>query len=120
MPCRFYRQVTYDEQLQAYVSVDNNARMPTEGCMYVIFHEPMKRYFRYNPASNQFKLTNARDCDWMIRYVLCRDYIFHQLTDQTNHVKQTKPELKWNYDQMTNQIQDLYDNDAIQHKYLDI
>ena len=42
------------------------------------------------------------------------------MTEQTNYVRQTKTELKWNYDQMTNERQDFYDHDAIQHKYLDI
>ena len=32
---------------------------------------------------------------------------------------QTKTKLKWNYDQMTNQRQDFYDQDTIQHIYLD-
>ena len=44
---------------------------------------------------------------------------FQQLTDQTNYDKQTKTELKQNYDQMTNLRQDFYDHDAIQHEYLD-
>ena len=35
-PCRFYRQVTYNEQLESYVFVNTNARVPAEGCMYVI------------------------------------------------------------------------------------
>ena len=50
-------------------------RVPAEGCMNVIFQEPTKRYFRYNPTINQLKLTNARDCDWTTRYLMCRDYI---------------------------------------------
>ena len=41
------------------------------------------------------------------------------MTNQTNYVTQPKAELKWNFDQMTNQRQDFYDHDAIQHKYLD-
>ena len=48
MPCRFYRQVTYNEQLQAYVFIDTNARVPAEGSMYVIFHEPTKRYSSFD------------------------------------------------------------------------
>ena len=77
--------------------------------MYIIFHGPTKRYFRYNQTIDQFDLTNARDCDWTSRYLLCRDYIFHQKTHQTNYVKQPKVELKRNYDQMINQRQNFHD-----------
>ena len=42
MSCRFHRQVTYDKQLQTYIFLDNSARVPAEGSMYVIFHEPTK------------------------------------------------------------------------------
>ena len=90
IPHRLYKQVIYDDELQAYLSVDTNARVPEEGCMYVIFHEPTKRYFKYNTTVNQFKLTNARDCDWTTQYLLCTDYIFHQTIGQTNYVKQPK------------------------------
>ena len=41
------------------------------------------------------------------------------MTDQTNYVKQLKTELRHNYDQMTNQRQDFYDQEAVQHNYLD-
>ena len=84
----------YNEQLLAYVFVDTNLRVSAGGCMYVIFHQPTKGYFRYNPTINQFKLTNVKDCDWTTRYVLCRDYIFHQMTDQSKYIKQTKTKLK--------------------------
>ena len=94
MPPRFYGQVTYDEELQAYIFVDTNARVPADGCMYVISHEPTNRYFRYNTTINQFKLNNPSDHDWTTQYLLCRDYIFHQMTDQTNYVKELKTELK--------------------------
>ena len=66
MPFRFYRQLTYDEELQLYIFVDIKARVPAEGHMYVIFHEPTKRNFRYNTTVNQFKLTSVRDCNWTI------------------------------------------------------
>ena len=46
MPLRFYRQVTYDKQLQAYVFTDNNASVLVETSMYVIFQEPITRNFR--------------------------------------------------------------------------
>ena len=42
VPCRFYRQVTHDNQVQAYVFPDNNALVPAKNSMYVIFHEPQK------------------------------------------------------------------------------
>ena len=94
MPCRFYRQVVYNEQLQAYIFTDTNARVPSEGSMYVIFHEPTKRYIRYNPTFNQFKMTKAKDHDWPTRYLLCKDLIFNQMTDQTNYIRQNRTELK--------------------------
>ena len=37
VPQRFYRQLTYDEQLQAYVFTGNNALVPVETSMYIIF-----------------------------------------------------------------------------------
>ena len=49
---------------------------------------------------------NAKACAWTAPYFLCKDDIFHQMTDQTNYVKQPKTELKQNYDQVTNQGQD--------------
>ena len=42
VPCRFHRQVTYDEQLQAYVFTETNALILAETSMYVIFHAPTK------------------------------------------------------------------------------
>ena len=42
MLCRFYRQISYDDQLQVYAFVDTNARVPAEGHMYIIFHKPTK------------------------------------------------------------------------------
>ena len=84
MPCRFYGQVTYDEQPQVYIFIDINARVPAVGSMYVIFHEPTKRYFRYNPTINQFELTKAKDSNGTTMYLLYQDLIFNQLTNQTN------------------------------------
>ena len=34
-----YRQVTYSNQKQAYVFVENDAVVPTENSMYVIYHD---------------------------------------------------------------------------------
>ena len=67
--------MTYDEQHQACIFIDTNARLPAEGSMYVIFHEPMKRYFRYNPTINKFKVTEAKDCDRATRYLLYKCYV---------------------------------------------
>ena len=74
-----YKQVTCD--------VDTNARVPAEGCMYIIFHGPTKRYIRYNLTIYQFNLTNGKDHSWATRYFLGIYYIFHEKTDQTNYVK---------------------------------
>ena len=49
VPHRFYRQVTYDDQLQAYVFINMKALVPAKNSMYIIFHEPTKRNFRYCP-----------------------------------------------------------------------
>ena len=51
VPVRFYSQVTYNEQLQAYVFTDTNALIPAdtnplipaETSMYIMFHEPKKK-----------------------------------------------------------------------------
>ena len=37
---KFYRQVTYDNHLQAYVFADTNALVLEENSAYIIFHEP--------------------------------------------------------------------------------
>ena len=88
VPCGFYRQVTYDEQLQAYVFTDTNAAISAETSMYIIFHEPTKQNLRYNPEIRKFRQVRVEECDWTTRYLLCQDVIFHQMTDQTNYVKQ--------------------------------
>ena len=55
VPQRFYRQVTYDDQLQAYAFTNTNALVLAESSTYVIFHEPTNRNFRYNPDIRQFR-----------------------------------------------------------------
>ena len=55
VPCRFYRWVTYDKQLQVYVFTATNALILAETSMYIIFHEPTKRNLRYNPEIRQFR-----------------------------------------------------------------
>ena len=94
IPSRFCGLVTYDEELWACVFADTNARGPAEGCMYIILHGPTRRSFRYNLTVDQFNLTNTKDHNWTTQYILCKDYIFHQMTDQNNYVKQTKAGLK--------------------------
>ena len=65
--CWFYRQVTYDEQILAYVFTDTNALIPAETRMCIIFCEPTKRNFRYNPEIRQFRQVRAEKCDWTTR-----------------------------------------------------
>ena len=84
---RFYRQVTYDEQLKAYVFTDTYALTLEETSMYIIFHEPTKSNFWYNPEIRQFRQIRAKECDWTNRYLFCQDVIFHQMTDQTNYAR---------------------------------
>ena len=62
VPHRFYRQVTYDDQSQAYAFVDTSARVPAENSMYVILHEQTKRNFIYNPLTRQFWQI-VKDCE---------------------------------------------------------
>ena len=64
VPSRFYRQVTYDEQLQAHALTDTKALIPAENSMYIIFHEPTKRNFRWNPEIRQCRQARAEECDW--------------------------------------------------------
>ena len=59
VPHRFYRQVTYDEELQEYVFPYTNALVLAETSMYVIFHELTKRHFRYNGEVRQFRQVRA-------------------------------------------------------------
>ena len=46
VPRRIYRQVTYSDQKQAYVFVENDAIVPIENSMFVIYHGPTKRSFK--------------------------------------------------------------------------
>ena len=88
VPHRFYRQVTYDKQLQAYVFTDTNAFIPTETSMDGIFNSPTKRNFRYNPEIRKFREVKPEECDWTTRYLLCQDVILHQMAEQTDNVRQ--------------------------------
>ena len=68
---RFYRQVTYDIQLQAYAFTNYNVLIPVETSMYIIVHEPTRRSFRYNPKTMQFRQVKGENCDWTTRYLSC-------------------------------------------------
>ena len=92
VPHRFYRQVRYDDQLQAYVIIDTIVLVLAETSMYIIFHEPTKRNFTYNPEIRQFRQIRVEECDWTTRYLLCQDVIFHEMTDQTNYDRQGRNE----------------------------
>ena len=90
MPHGFYRQVTHDKQLQAYIFTDNNELVLVETSIYVIFHEPNRRNFRYNPKTMQFRQVRVEECDWTTRYLLYQDIIFHQVPGKTNHVRKNR------------------------------
>ena len=56
VPRKFYQQVTYSKQKQAYVFKVNVAIVPIEKIMYVIYHDPSERSFQYDKktdATNQ-------------------------------------------------------------------
>ena len=54
VPKWFYGQVTYNDQKQAYVIVENNAIVPTANNMYVIYHDPTKAVFNMIRKENNF------------------------------------------------------------------
>ena len=93
--------------------------------MYVIFCEPTKKDFRYNPEIRQFRQIKAEDCNWTIRYLLCQDVIFNQTTDQINFVRQSRNEQilckqisdLWfqapDHDQIKGQRHDPYDHEKV-------
>ena len=66
---RIYRQVTCDELLQTYIFTDNKTVVPVETSMYVVFHEPTRRNFRYNPKTLQFRQIRVEECDSTARYI---------------------------------------------------
>ena len=65
-----------------------NSQLKT--AMYVIFHEPTKRYFIYNPLIRQFRLTEAKNHYFTSRHLLHKDLMFNKMTDQTNYVRQNR------------------------------
>ena len=56
------RQVTYSDQKQGYVFVENDAIVPMESSMYVIYNDPTKRGFRYGQKTKTFKQINIQEC----------------------------------------------------------
>ena len=58
VPRRLYRQVTNSNQKQDYVFVENNAIVPVDNSIYVIYHKPTKRSFRYDQKKNKNIPTN--------------------------------------------------------------
>ena len=80
LPKWIYGQITYDDQKQAYVFVENNAIVPLENNMYIFYHEPTKRSFQYNQNTKQFKQMSLHEYGWSMRHFLCQDMIFHRIT----------------------------------------
>ena len=52
VPRWFYKQVTYSNHEQAYIFVENDAIVPIENILYVIYHNLMKRSIRYDKKRN--------------------------------------------------------------------
>ena len=74
---RIHRQVTYDDQKQAYIFVQNNTLVLVENNMYINFHKLTKRGFQYDQKTMQFKQISVHECKWSIRYLLYQDIILH-------------------------------------------
>ena len=57
--------------------IENNALVPLEDSMYIIFHKPTKKSFQYNQKAMQFKQISLDEHVWSTRYLLCQAAIFH-------------------------------------------
>ena len=90
VPKIFYGQVTYDDQKQAYVFVQNNRIVPIEN-MCIIYHDPTKRGFQYNQKTRQFKQVSLHECKLSMRHLLRKDVIFHRITGTTSSKTQRQP-----------------------------
>ena len=55
VPRSYYREVTHSYQKQVYVFVENDFIVPTKNSMYVIYHDPTKRSFKYDQKMKQFQ-----------------------------------------------------------------
>ena len=54
VPRKFYGQVTYSIQKQAYTFLENDAVVPIENSMDVIYQNPTKRSFKYDKKQNRY------------------------------------------------------------------
>ena len=68
--------------------------------MYVIYHGPMKRSFRYDQKTKTFQQIDIKECELTTRYLLCQDAIFHRIIDTTGSDIQRVP-LSYVDEQMT-------------------
>ena len=58
---RFYEQVTYSAQKQAYVFVENDAIVTIENSMCAMYHDPTKKSFKYDQKMKQFQHISTHD-----------------------------------------------------------
>ena len=92
MSHRFYGQETHDRQLQTYVFINTNAKVPAENNMYVISMNQQKGILDITQHVGSLDYFKTNHCDWTTTYLLCKDMIFNQMTDQTNYVRQNTTE----------------------------
>ena len=75
--------------------IDNNAVGPLETNMYILFHEPAKGSFQYDPKTMQFRQVRLEECVWSTTHLLCQDVIFYQVTGIADCVrKKETPDVK--------------------------
>ena len=96
VPRRFYGQVTYSDPKEAHVFAENDAVDPIENNMHVIYHEPMKRSFRYDQKTKTFQQIDIKECELSTRYLLCPDAIFQRNIDTDMHfISRSFPISSW-------------------------
>ena len=88
--------MTYNDQKQTYVFVENNALVPLENNIYIIFPKPTKRSFQYNQKTMQFKQIRLDVFEWSTRHLLHQDVILHeeeyiQFRKQRNQIEDNTP-----------------------------
>ena len=66
-------------QKQAYVFIENEAIVPIENSMYVVYHDPTKRSFKYDQKTKQIQQISVYNCKLRMRLLLCQDAIFHRM-----------------------------------------
>ena len=64
IPRKFYGQVTYSMQKQANVFTANDATVPTENSMHIIYHDPTIRSFKYDQNRKQMQQISVYECDF--------------------------------------------------------